>query len=52
VIGASNSHHFERKDFLPKVGGGPEAEEQVDLPEGMHLLAGVISWNSEASGRI
>jgi hypothetical protein len=39
VIGALEPHHFKCKDFLSKVGRGPEANEQADLPEGMHPLA-------------
>jgi hypothetical protein len=40
VIGASEPHHFECKDFLSEVGGCHEANGQVGLPEGMHPLAG------------
>jgi hypothetical protein len=35
------------KDFILEVGEGPKADEHVDLPEGMHPLAGVdpVEWH-------
>jgi hypothetical protein len=32
-------HHFKSEGFLSEIGRGPEADGQVDLPEGMHPFA-------------
>ena len=34
MVCASEPYHFEHEDFFSEIGGGPEADRQVDLPEG------------------
>jgi hypothetical protein len=40
VIRTPEPYHLEREGFFLEIGGGPEANRQVDLPEGMHPLVG------------
>jgi hypothetical protein len=39
VVDTSEPYHLEREGFLLEIGGGPEANKQVNLPEGMHPFA-------------
>jgi hypothetical protein len=40
VVGSSEPNHLEREGFLSEVGGSPEADWQIELPEGLDALPG------------
>jgi hypothetical protein len=40
VVGSSEPDHLEREGFLSKVGGSPEADGQIELPEGLDAFPG------------
>jgi hypothetical protein len=40
VVGASEPYHLKGVDLLPEVGGSPEEDGKIDLPERVHSLAG------------
>jgi hypothetical protein len=40
VVGSSESYYLKREGFLPEVGGGSEADRQVDLAERLDPLTG------------
>jgi hypothetical protein len=40
VVGSSEPNHLECEGFLLEVGGSPEADGQIELPEGLDALPG------------
>jgi hypothetical protein len=40
VVGSSKPDHLEREGFLSEVGGGPEADGQIELSKGLDALPG------------
>jgi hypothetical protein len=40
VVGTLEPHHFEGERFLAEIFCGAEPNRQIDLPEGLDLLAG------------
>jgi hypothetical protein len=40
VVGSSEPDHLEREGFLSEVGGSPEADGQIELPERLDALPG------------
>jgi hypothetical protein len=40
VVGSSEPDHLEREGFLSEVGGSPEADGQIELPEGLDAFPG------------
>ena len=40
VVGSSEPDHLEREGFLSEVGGSPEADGQIELPEGLDAFLG------------
>jgi hypothetical protein len=46
VVGALEPHHLECEHFLAEIFSGAEPNWQIDLPEGLDLLAGrdAVEW--------
>jgi hypothetical protein len=46
VVGALEPHHLEGERFLAEILRGAEPHRQIDLPEGLDLLAGrdAMEW--------
>jgi hypothetical protein len=40
VVDSSEPNHLEREGFLSEVGGGPEADGQIELSKGLNALPG------------
>ena len=49
VVGPWEPDHVEGEDLPSKVVGGPKADTQVNLPEGMGAMFGTTPWNGDAS---
>jgi hypothetical protein len=51
MVGTSEAHHFEGEDLPSEVGGGPEANGQINLPEGLDSLArgDAVEWHGASS---
>jgi hypothetical protein len=41
VVGSSEPDHLEREGFLSEVEGSPEADGQIELPEGLDAVGGL-----------
>jgi hypothetical protein len=50
VVGALEPHHLEGERFLAEILRGAEPNRQIDLPEGLDLLAGATPWNGFVLG--